>query len=143
MGVPYENPPVTSDPISGGSHGIVEVDYPTRCTISAIKVVQASGTAVLFDVELFNHDPDVSDDGTPLLNYAVCNKKTASVAGRLLYFADEATGGHGYDFFNQDAPDATRFRTNMRKLYLRISPQGTGSKTFTVTITCSQSVGGD
>src|SRR5262245_7975102 len=117
MGTPYENAPVESGSINGGSSGIVALDYTTRTIINSIRVAQSTGTPVTFDVELFNRDP-TNLGGMPLRLFAVCGKKTATVAGELIFFSDENTGGHGYGFYNQDPIPKTRIQAKQRKLYV-------------------------
>lgn len=138
MGVPYEIKPVGLVAVPGGQSKTVLVDFPARSFISKIVVVQRDGAVDDFTVELFNHADalegteasasDASGEKVPLDCYRVCSPLVGT-GGRLLYFSDEATGGHGLLFFCQDT-DPDRRGQVKRNLYLRITPAGAGNKTF-------------
>lgn len=144
MGVPYEIKPKVFD-VPGGQTITLKIDFPARSFISKVVVAQMAGALDDFTVELFNHadaleGTQASDsssaetgDRVPLDCYRVCNPLTGS-GGKLLYFSDEATGGHGLLFYCQDTPRADRQGQNGRNLYVRVTPSGAGAKKFALCV---------
>lgn len=143
MGVPYEMQPMSGVVVQGGHTRTFEVDFPSRAIISKIVAKQMTGTPGAFDLTLFNHpitmepagqsesDSEGSETGKiPEECYQVTPKLTSDGTGLLVYFSDEATGGHGFAFFNQERPQPPNQKGNRRKLYVRITATGSGPKTF-------------
>lgn len=156
MGVPYETKPKAGIVIPGGETETLTVPFPPRSLISKVVVIQTAGAMDGFTVELFNHvdsleatklsesssDPE-THASIPLDCYRVGSPLSVpSGQSRLFYFSDEATGGHGLLFFCQDSPRADRRGQNMPNLYLRITPNGSGSKTFAFCIGGESQLGG-
>lgn len=151
MGVPYETKPVVVD-VPGGTTKTVRLNFPARALISKIIVSQMSGNLDDFRVELFNHadaleatersasSSDADGNRLPLDVYRVGNPKTGT-NGLLAYFSDETTGGAGLQFYCQDAENPQRRGQVQRNLYLRISPGGTGGKSFAVCVGGDSQVG--
>lgn len=145
MGVPYEIKPQGGLPVTGGSSGCFELRHPSRAHISKIIVKQTSGVQVAFTVALFNHestcqgesesDSDVTPPSTdtgplPADLYRVTPDLNSNSAGTLIYFSNQDTGGGGFPFIGQDVDALGKGR----KIYVRITPQGTGAKEFAVAI---------
>lgn len=151
MGTPYE---ITKSGIvvPGGMATVIPLEFHGRARIEKLIVTQMAGLVDNFTVELFNHsdameathgsDSSSDDQGNrvPLNNYLVASPFVGS-AGGLRWFAPESTGGGGYLFINQN-DNAGRQGQKERKLYVRISPAGIGSKTFAVTVAGETLVGG-
>lgn len=141
MGVPYETKPKAGILIAGGQTKTELVNWPSRSFISKVVVVQTSGNIDGFTVELFNHvdamegtersdsSSDSDGDKIPLDCYRVGSPMTTD-DDKLLYFSDEATGGHGLQFYCQDVDRADRRGQKQPNLYMRITPSGSGAKTF-------------
>lgn len=145
---PYEIPPMAGVAVLGVPI-VVEVDYPNRNVISKIIIVQTAGPLEAFTVALFNH-PQVltgevtSDSAGPEVGRIPddCYRVTPDLVaanGKLLYFADQASGGYGYLFFSHKTP-FDRQGQGTRKLYVRITPVGGGAKLFSICIGGQQSV---
>lgn len=142
MGVPYEIKPMSNIPLAG-TPIVIEIDYPNRCVVSKIVVVQTSGTAENFSVGIYNHpqvmDGDVSSDTDgpdigPIPDdcYRVTPELTAT-NGKLLYFSDQATGGYGYTVFSQKQ-ETNRQGQGSRKIYLKITPASSGDKRIAICV---------
>lgn len=142
MGVPYEAKPQVNVPVAG-TPVVLTFDWPDRSVISKIIVVQTEGVAETFTVGLYNHSQvetgnQVSDSESPVGKipddcFRVTHEIPSDVAGKLLHFSDHATGGYGFVFKSQeDLPG--RLGQAVRKVYLKITPAGSGNKKFAVTI---------
>lgn len=151
MGVPYETKPVVVD-VPGGQTKTVRLNFPARALISKLIVTQMTGALDDYTVEMFNHadameateqsasSSDADGQRLPLDVYRVGNPKVG-VAGKLAYFSDETTGGAGLQFYCQDEENPQRRGQVQRNLYVRISPGGTGSKSFAVCVGGDSQVG--
>lgn len=151
MGLLYESPPRGGIQVMGGTSHVVELPFPSRSRVTKIVVEQTDGVVVGFDVDLFNHagaargnnqsESDGAETGRIGAHcYRVANTLHGS-GGLLAYFSEESTGGAGWAFVSQDPPDATRGnRGNQRTLYVRISAQGSGAKTFSLCVGGESSV---
>lgn len=140
MGMPYEIEPVAVTTADDEAE-VLAIDAPSRTYVHKMIVTQTEGGSDDFEVELYSNADaaaggDVTNsagDDIPPANYLVAPKMLGA-AGSMHYFADRASGGSGFPFFNQDPPD-THQRFNKRKIYLRISvPGGSGAKKFAVSI---------
>lgn len=140
--VSYENPPEGGLRVAGGSSACFAIPYPARCMLSKILVIQTEGDKIDFDVDLFNHSMacggDSISDATPPFTgildeelFRVYATLSSDAPGHLAkYFAaNECT------FFNQD-PEGPAGK--IRKIYVKISPEGSGDKTFAVVIGSAQ-----
>jgi hypothetical protein len=149
MSVPYEMPPRGGLEVNGGDTGCFELPFASRAHISKIVIVQTAGTAVAFTAALFNHEnacqresasDSVGAETGPLPAdlYRVTPDLPSDTAGNLQYFSDRAPGGHAFPFVGMDRDRLGR----SRKIYLRITPQGSGLKTFAVAI-AGETFGGE
>lgn len=138
--IPYEPKPIGGIQVGGGSSVCVPVDFPSRSIISKIICIQNNGTPVAFTIDIFNSenacqglsesDSEGSDTGgLPPDLYRVTPTLNSQSAGRFLYFTDK-DGGVGYEFFSQDHSRLG----NKRKLFVKISPEGSGPKEFTLAL---------
>jgi hypothetical protein len=152
MGIPYEIEPLVGIQIEGSTSRVVSVSFPSRSYIDKILVEQTDGDLASFTVDLFNHPVVSEDDGLqsvsgsqpgfvgniPEACFLVGSRSSAS-AGRLRYLAEEV-GGRGYPFFSQvrnrgaAGSPSGRDIGNTRRLYVRITVQGNGPKTFAMVI---------
>lgn len=142
MGVPYEAKPQVNIPV-GATPEIIEFAWPDKSVISKIIVVQTDGVLENFTVALYNHSQvltgsPTSDSETPVGKipddcYRVTDDIASTAVGRLLYFSDRATGGYGYMFKSQEDL-AGRQGQSARKVYVKITPAGSGNKKFAITI---------
>lgn len=143
MGVPYESEPISIEAVGGVATTIV-VEFPGRSHIQKIIVSQISGVLVDFTIELFNYitampneqSESLSDpegDPIPLDCYRICSPLSSTTPGRFMHFTEEATGGQGYMFFCRDKNPGRQGQI-MRNLYLRITPAGSGPKTFVAVV---------
>lgn len=142
MGVPYEAKPQVQIDV-GATPVIVEFQWPDKSVISKIIVVQTEGVAENFTVALYNHSQVMTGEATsdsespvgkiPDDCYRVTDDIASTTAGKLLYFSDRATGGYGYMFKSQEDL-AGRQGQSARKVYVKITPGGSGNKKFAITI---------
>lgn len=142
MGVPYEAKPQVNVDIVG-QPVVLEFPWPDRSVISKIIVVQTDGVAETFTVALYNHSQVAtgnaeSDSESPVGKipddcFRVTHDIPSDSAGRLTYFSDHATGGYGFVFKSQEDL-AGRQGQSARKVYVKITPAGSGAKKFAVTI---------
>lgn len=145
MGVPYEIKPQGGLVAPGGQSSCFELRHPSRAAINKIIVRQTSGLAVNFTVALFNHEAacqgesDSDSDTTPPSPatgplpadlYRVTPDLNSNSVGALTYFSNQDTGGGGFGFVGLDDDRLGK----SRKLYVKITPQGTGAKTFAIAI---------
>ena len=142
MGVPYETKPIAGIAITGSSARTIMVPFPSRAYINKVIVKQTAGGADGFKLELFNHkdalgegSPSVDEDGNPipLDCYRICNLISVGNQTLYAYFSEETNGGTGMLFVCQDV-EPTRRGQRMRNLYIRITPNGSGAKTFAVCV---------
>jgi len=134
--VPYEPKPIGGLRVSGGASGFWAFEIPSRCLIHKLIVNQVSGNQDAFDVELYSAENAVQGQSE---SDSVGNEKGdlppglfkvtttfEGTGGKMEYFADAGGGGFGYPFFSHD-----RSRLgNSRKVWLKISPRGSGQKEF-------------
>lgn len=146
MGVanPYEMAPMGGLVAVGGQANCFEIPYPSRSLISKIVCVQTAGDINGFTLALFNSavacedvaQSDVVGDDRGILPddlYRVTPDLT-TVDDKVVYFSDESTGGAGFVFFNQERASSPARIGNARRLYVRITPGGSGSKTFALAL---------
>ena len=145
MSVPYEIKPIGGIVCPGGQTVVIKVKFPPRSFVSKLVVIQMSGSTEDFTVEMFNHAnaeegtpgslsaSDEAGNDIPLDCYRVGSPKIGT-NGKLLYFSEESTGGHGLSFFCQDVERADRKGQVQSNLYIRIRPAGTGNKTFALVV---------
>lgn len=139
---PYEKT-VTGLTVEGGSVACFAINYPTRCYLEQIIVTQTDGTPVGFDVDLLSRDglcpgggsdsdsdPD-TEDGLPWELYKV-TETLQGAAGQLYHQFDPAVL-----YINRDPTDHP---TPIYRIYLRLAPEGTGDKTFAVTLRSTSAV---
>jgi hypothetical protein len=153
MSVVFETKPQANISVPGGQTRTIIVKIPPRSFISKLVVVQQTGGIAGFTVEMFNHadalegtqqsesSSDADGDKIPLSCYRV-GSPLVELTDELLYFSDEATGGHGLAFFCQDAPRADRQGQHQGNLYIRITPGGSGAKTFALVVGGEQLISG-
>lgn len=137
MGIPYEK---SVDVVaSSGADSYHIIPFPHRGQITKLLVVQSSGNADGFAVELYN-----SEDAVP----ADSSLSSSSSAGdgrsrdNFVVIPEVAVGGGAtalhesgtYSFANRDGSPTNP----QRFVYLRITPEGSGDKDFTVTIAIDQ-----
>jgi NADPH:quinone reductase-like Zn-dependent oxidoreductase len=141
--VPYEMAPQGGLLVQGGEVGCFALAFASRARITKLIVVQTSGVAVNFTAALYNRlgvcaghtfsesvgVPAAGGGALPPEVWRV-SPDLAGTAGVLEYFSDQQPGGQGLTFVGQDADRLGRGR----KIYLRISPQGTGPKQFAVAL---------
>lgn len=153
MGIPYEIEPLANIQVEGSTAIVVPVKFPSRSYIDKILVEQTDGELANFTVELFNH-PVAEEGGNDGLSVSgsqpgflgnipeACffvGSRTSASPGRLRYLAEEV-GGRGYAFFSQVrnrgqvGTPSGRNVGNDRTLYVRITVQGNGPKTFAMVI---------
>jgi hypothetical protein len=137
--------------IQGGDARVVAVDFPSRTSVSKIIVVQYDGVLADLTVALYNHVSVL--EGTEMSDTVGsetgpippdCYRVTPDLHGsngKLIYFSDTATGGYGFIFYSQDRQPPGRQLGNVRKLYVKIAPQGSGAKKFALCIGGEQCVG--
>jgi hypothetical protein len=144
VGVPYEMKPLSGLTAISGQPNCFEIDFPSRALINKIVVAQLDGAMDGFTVAIYNamrpclgvaeSDSDGDETGNlPDDLYRVTPDLSTS-SDRLVYFSEESTGGTGFTFFNQDKGTSAARLGNARKLYLQITPAGTGPKTFAVAL---------
>lgn len=143
--VPYEMPPQGGLIAPGGQDTCFTLDFPSRAVISKIIIKQLSGAPVDFTATLYNKqhacDGSAGSDSlgetrgvVPSELYKVTPDLGSDSAGYLEYFSDTSSGGHGFVFFNQDNDPNDRRLGNPRKIYLKLSPQGSGDKEFAIAL---------
>jgi hypothetical protein len=142
MGVPYEAKPQVNVSVAA-SPVVLEFAWPDKSVISKIIVVQTDGVAENFTVVLYNHSQVMTGEATsdsedpvgkiPDDCYRVTDDIVSPTPGKLLYFSDRATGSYGFVFKSQEDL-AGRQGQSVRKVYLKITPAGSGNKKFAVTI---------
>lgn len=143
MGVPFCQKPQGGLTVNGNEARCFGIDIPSRCFISRLIVMQVSGPipASNFKVELFNSEnacggeseSDSVGDSTGMLPpdlYRV-SPELLGVAGRLIYFSEESTGGAGFVFVGQDKDRLGK----SRKLWVKITPdQGGAERTYAIAV---------
>lgn len=142
MGVPYEMPPMGGLKVQGGSGGCFALPFPSRAIISKIVIIQTQGAIVSFTAALFNSeqacggvpmsDSIPPDTGSLPDDLYRVTPDLSGTTGKLIYFSDAATGGHGFSFVNQEKSGPKAHLGNMRQVYLRLNPQGSGEMEFAV-----------
>jgi len=142
--LPYTMQPQVIE-ATGGQSQCFEFDFPSRVFIRTIIIQQISGVFENFTAALFNHEGTCeglseSDSegpvtgGIPPDNYRV-TPDLVGTTGSYQFFSESLNGGNGYDFFNLDGANQRGSRLgNARKLYLRLTPSGSGPKRYAVTI---------
>lgn len=141
--LPYTMQPQVIE-ATGGVTSCHEFDFPSRTFIRTIIIQQVSGGLEAFTAALFNHEgvcegaSESDSEGLvtgpiPPDNYRV-TPDLVGAAGQLHYFAEQQ-GGSGYDFFSLDGANQRGSRLgNARKIYLRITPAGSGLKRYAITL---------
>lgn len=138
--VPYEPKPIGGLQVAGGSSGHWAFDIPSRCLIHKIIVDQVSGNQDAFTVELYSSEnavqgqseSDSVGDQTgelPARLYKVGPTMNGG-SGYMEYFTDRDGNGFGLPFFSHDKHRLG----NSRKIWLKITPAGTGTKEFAAAI---------
>lgn len=138
--VPYEPKPIGGLTVIGGSSGYWAFDLPSRCLIHKIIVDQTAGAQDAFTVELYASENAVqglseSDSlgaqkgDLPARLYKVGPTMNGS-SGYMEYFTDTHGNGFGLPFFSHDKHRLG----NSRKIWLKITAQGSGSKEFAASI---------
>lgn len=149
MGVPFEMSPQSGLQTIGGQASCFPLKVPSgRCTIDKIVIVQTDGVLVAFTAAFYNHEGaceglEVSDSdvlGEPSVAALPSNvwrvtPDLAGTAGVLEYFSDTNGNGLGFTFVNQDKTTyESRIAAKARKIYLKITPAGSGAKAFAVAL---------
>lgn len=141
MGVPWETKPVAGVAVAGGTAHTIEAKIPPRSYINKLVVIQTSGSEDGFVVELFNHRnavdnspasvsaSDVDGNKIPLDCYAI-GLPMPAVGPAVRYFSDDANGGVGKPFTSQDPDPVNRQGIRSGIVYIRITANGGGAKTF-------------
>lgn len=79
----YENPPQTLLAVAHAASKVFAIPYPTRVRLTTLRVMQTSGTPVLFKVDIFNHivgDAPATEDALYLVTpYGGINSNAAGV----------------------------------------------------------------
>ncbi len=146
MGVPYEIPPISGLQAKGGQANCFPIDFPSRSILNKLIITQIDGLSpVAFTAALYNslvacqgqnESESVGAIGgiLPPDLYRV-TPDLAGTGGKLMYFSETQTGGHGFVFFNQDVnvPEIARLG-NMRRIYLIVTPAGTANNVFAVAL---------
>ncbi len=143
--VPYEMKPQSGLVVQGGASGCFEIGFPSRCYITKIIIEQVGGVGVDFVAALYNHEgvcqgASASDSDGPLTgtlppNLFRVTPDLQGTAGLLLYFAQAAGAGIGFPFYSHDRRDLRGVDVgNSRLIYLKITPGGSGAKTYAVAL---------
>lgn len=132
----------------GGSSTCWEIGFPPEANIKALLIKQVGGTLKDFTVEVFNsiracnaHSSSVGDtDGPTGPEVCVADPDMYRVfgvqsgtAGKLLEISDNV----GRSFRNQDGT----YTLPVRKIYVQITPAGSGAATWDVNIRADVDVG--
>ena len=130
----------------GGERTYWELLWPGECILTKIIVKQVGGDNVAFTIDIFNAriavsasvssgggDPE-GDYAADPDNYRVCDTIDSESPGKLSKFFDYAQA----EFINQDVLSHTNRK---KKIYVEIEPQGSGDKTWDVTLGCEIEVG--
>jgi hypothetical protein len=142
-------PPQGGLVVDGGASQCFTFQFPSRVIISKIVVIQTGGVVGDFTAALFNHID--ACEGHPLSESDTFTEPSMGVldpdvyrvtpdiqgtAGRLVYFSDAGSGGHGYVFYSQETLKESQLKRigNVRRIHLRITPGGSGPKTFCAAI---------
>jgi hypothetical protein len=135
MGIPYEK---SVDVVASSAvDSYHTIPFPHRGQITKLLAVQSSGNAEGFAVELYNSADAVPEggsasssagDGRARDNFVIIPEVTAGGGATTLHEAGS------YNYSNRDGSPTNP----QRFLYLRITPEGTGDKDFTVTLTVDQ-----
>ncbi len=141
---PYEAKMRGGLAVNGGDDICVELDFPGRGVISHVIVKQTAGDPVDFTVAIFraerpcsgasaesDSDSDAGDTPPgegPLHDdlYRASPDLLSDTPGSLMYFAD------GFGFVYKCAQE--NFAGPERRVWLRISPGGSGAKMFCATL---------
>lgn len=142
MGQPYEPAPIGGIVIPNTTPVVVPLGVPSRTRIYKLIVKEVGGVAAAFKVDVYsnaeaaegNNNVDENGNNVPPANYKVTGQFSGT-GGIMEYYADKATGGFGFPFYNQDPPDTHKTR-NKRQIYLVITLDGGGPFTFAVSIGC-------
>ena len=133
-------------PAQGGQPNYWAIPYPGECQLTKLIVTQQGGTIVPFDVDIFNAliavtDSRSSGGGDPAGDYTVDphNHRVVSTLhsdtpGHLFVQFDDSVG----HFVNKDVAGSTN---RVQKIYLQITPEGSGEMTFDVTIGSIRDIG--
>lgn len=147
-GVPYEIRPTAGFKAKGGQTTCFPIDFPSRAYLNRLAIVQVDGlppvafTAALYNAESACRGQNQSDslsvggpaDILPPDLYRV-TPDLVGTAGKLFYFSETQSGGHGFVFFNQDPASAPAAKLgNPRKIYLAITPAGAADNEFAVAL---------
>lgn len=146
MGVPFmiEKRNLTTP---NGEETCFEINFPSRCEITRIVIVQIAGTLSNFSAAVFNSAEACGGESIseaevpggklpPELFRQTPNLQ--GVGGSLAWFANDTSGGKGYTFVG--APNDLLGRG--RRMYLKIRPDGGGDKEFAVSISGNSFDGG-
>lgn len=136
--VPYESIPVVGIEVTGGQHVVVEVDFPARAAIDKVVVQQTDGVIANFEVKLFGRNIVLGNSDS------VSDGDSAGQVPESLYqHGPTLSGTNGYlghfpevarSYVNRDPYAQGRQGMKTRKIYVRISPAGTGPKVFAVIV---------
>jgi hypothetical protein len=146
--IPFDIAPMSGIILSGGTPRTFAVELPSRGVIDKIVCKQINGVLVAFTVALFNNgavaDGEETSDSvgaeigaihedayrvTPDLSTA-----TYGANGSLLFFTNLSPGGRGFPYVNTDPFDEGRVGIRPRRLYVRITPAGSGAQEYCLAI---------
>mgnify|MGYP005850109015 CR=1 FL=1 len=138
--IPYEPKPIGGLQVAGGASGYWAFEIPSRCLIYKLIVDQTAGNQDAFIVELYSSENAVQGQSE---SDSVGNEKgdlparlfkvgpaMSGNGGYMEYFTDRDGNGFGLPFFSHDKHRLG----NSRKIWLKISPQGSGQKEFAASI---------
>lgn len=126
------------------------IEFPGRCEIVKLVIAQYQGTPAQFTAELFNHnivaegtgvsasdsdtDTDVGESETgpyPEAIFKIGPTLTSDAAGVLEFFGD---ADNRYFAYTESKSEHEQQLGRDRRLYIRITPQGSGTKVYGLAI---------
>lgn len=131
MGVPIVSPVVDAPSIASVTGGVVEVPLIGKGFLTRLSVQEVGGVHAGFDVYVYDRATVYNADGSNGADVAneqvlrVLPKQTVAASGELLVWFDPS----GAPFVNKDGT----LSNNIRKIYVRIVPAGTGNKVYKIT----------
>jgi hypothetical protein len=120
-----------------GANNFYEIDYPHRGRLSKLMIRQVTGVAEGFEADLYN-------SARPLQAHEAGSHSSASAAesfndGNYKILPTQVAAGDASEVFKPEGGYPYRnvdgtYSVPQRKLYLRLEPNGTGTKTFEVAL---------